>query len=342
LIFLAIPFLIYGLNQYDAEHKIYERINNEYINKYLYMNVNPETIQTIRQYTSDLSRKTSDYYSTGWNGLKDLSWAIKDTAIYISTVFIPEKLDAILNKTYDVTKKAADYLYDFKPSSFGGHDITNNLLNIDRDSLLSDLDKVKEKILAETLSKFNDAKHADIELIRQELDQKFNYTVSQISNKMADQLLEIENVKNTYENELSQIKGVLGELESRYKFLLNQVQEQRVKAQEEVAAHATTAASIQQQADNTLRSTFSDENISFRKIEEYINRTFYRYNADKTGMTDFASESIGGAILFTRCTEAYTDNSRWFTVFDVPITRVQVSPRVVIQVSFIFIFDCLV
>jgi hypothetical protein len=300
------------------------------------MDVNPQAIRNIRQYTSDLSKKSSDYYNFGWSNLKSFSWSIRDNAVYFSTVFIPEKLDAILNKTYDVTKKAADYLYDFKPSSYGGHDITNNLLNIDRDTLLNDLNKVKENILAETLSQFNDAKHADIELIRQELDQKFNYTVSQISNKMADQLLEIENVKNTYENEMSQIKGVLGELESRYKFLLNQVQEQREKAQEEVVAHATTAASIQQ--ESSLKSTFSDENISFRKIEEYINRTFYRYNADKTGMTDFASESIGGAILFTRCTEPYTDNSRWFTVFDVPITRVQISPRVVIQVIFFFIF----
>ena len=76
-----------------------------------------------------------------------------------------------------------------------------------------------------------------------------------------------------------------------------------------------------------------NENISFRMIEEYINRTLYVYNADKTGMTDFASESVGGSILFTRCTEPYQDNSRWFTVFDVPITRVSVSPRVVIQGS---------
>jgi hypothetical protein len=332
-----IPLVIYGINRYDTEHKIYNHIDKEYVQKYLPVELNTETLQTIRGYATDFSDKTAKYYTAGWSNLKSFSDIVCSNVIHFATIYIPDKLDSLVDQTYDVTKKAADFLYDFKPSSQGGHEITNNLLKIDRAEMLSQLNTVKEKILAETLSQFNDAKHADIELIRRELDQKFNYTVSQISNKMADQLLEIENVKNTYENELSQIKNVLGELESRYKFLLNQVQEQRVKAEEVIKA-TTTAASVTGNAEHNaaLKHTFSDENISFQKIEEYINRTFYRYNADKTGMTDFASESIGGAILYTRCTEAYTDNSRWFTVFDVPITRVQVSPRVVIQVNYGF------
>ena len=84
-----------------------------------------------------------------------------------------------------------------------------------------------------------------------------------------------------------------------------------------------------------ISDQMSSEEVLFQKIKEYINKTFYLYNADKTGMTDFASESLGGSILFTRCTEAYHDNSRWFTIFDVPITRLTVSPRVVIQVSYL-------
>ena len=86
---------------------------------------------------------------------------------------------------------------------------------------------------------------------------------------------------------------------------------------------------LQEELKALIRS--SHEDISFQKIEEYVNKTFYLYNADKTGMTDCASESVGGSILFTRCTELYTENSRWFTVFDVPISRLTVSPRVVIQ-----------
>jgi hypothetical protein len=73
--------------------------------------------------------------------------------------------------------------------------------------------------------------------------------------------------------------------------------------------------------------------ISIEKMEEFINKSFILYNADKTGMTDFASEFLGGSIFFTRCTEAYDgDDKRWFSFFGIPLTRIHVSPRVVIQV----------
>ena len=68
-------------------------------------------------------------------------------------------------------------------------------------------------------------------------------------------------------------------------------------------------------------------------IEELIDKKIYLYNADKTGMTDFASEAIGGRILFTNDTESYEEHSKWFTLYSVPITRILVSPRVVIQGS---------
>lgn len=73
------------------------------------------------------------------------------------------------------------------------------------------------------------------------------------------------------------------------------------------------------------------ESEFFRKIEEYVHRTFYVYDADKTAEADFASESVGGSVLFTKCTESYLDNSRWMTIFNWPVRRITVSPRVVLQ-----------
>lgn len=58
----------------------------------------------------------------------------------------------------------------------------------------------------------------------------------------------------------------------------------------------------------------------------------YIYNADKTGMTDFASESLGANIMFTRCTETYTEKSRWLTVLNYPLFQINSSPRIIIQV----------
>ena len=67
-------------------------------------------------------------------------------------------------------------------------------------------------------------------------------------------------------------------------------------------------------------------------LKQYIDKLLYNYNADKTGLADFAAESSGASILYTKCTKTYTDNSRWFTVFNVPLFRVTMSPRLVIQV----------
>ena len=215
-----------------------------------------------------------------------------------------------------------------------------------KQEILNDYVLLKEKIYSEAMQNFKhftDSQKADAEIMRKELDQKFNYTLTLMSNKLMDQSMQIELSKSSHDEELKQMKQVLNELESRYTFTINQLQEkliQQTRQMEEHTKHYTQQQEQQQQTqpETSTQSdlkTFvqtSNENISFEKIEEYINKTFYLYNADKTGMTDFASESVGGSILFTKCTETYLDNSRWFTIFNVPITRVQVSPRVAIQV----------
>lgn len=104
-------------------------------------------------------------------------------------------------------------------------------------------------------------------------------------------------------------------------------------AEEKLKQQSSILDNPKLQADLKSFIQSSNENISFKKIEEYINKTFFLYNADKTGMTDFASESIGGAVIFTRCSEPYAVNTRYFTMFDIQISKVNISPRVVIQVT---------
>jgi len=75
------------------------------------------------------------------------------------------------------------------------------------------------------------------------------------------------------------------------------------------------------------------EHVSFEDVKRYIKKLFKVYNADKTGMVDFASELAGGRILFTKCAETYYENKRWFSLYNIPIYPIIVSPRVVIQVK---------
>lgn len=217
----------------------------------------------------------------------------------------------------------------------------------EKNEIIKDYVLLKEKIFNEALDLVkNSLEKADLESMRKELDQKFNYTLSIMANKIVDQTMEIEKSQRNHENELKQMRKVLNELESRYTDSMEKLQEklniqnhkleeqnQQLNNQQELQKKTSEMMMQNPELREELKTLIqsSHEQISFQKIEEYVNKTFYLYNADKTGMTDFASEAVGGSILFTRCTEVYTENSRWFTVFDVPISRLTVSPRVVIQ-----------
>jgi hypothetical protein len=78
--------------------------------------------------------------------------------------------------------------------------------------------------------------------------------------------------------------------------------------------------------------------ISFESVEKYIKQSLNLYNYEKSGMTDFASEMMGGCILFTKCTEDFDGNPRWLTFFGFRVSKFQVSARVVIQVRYYFYF----
>lgn len=165
----------------------------------------------------------------------------------------------------------------------------------------------------------------EIEMVRSQLDQKFNYTLTRIYNELADQM----RVNKAQESELSQVRSVLDELNARYTALLGRLQK---RDDDENGAAAEETDTSKTRRDLVKEELESDEHVSFRMLEEYVKRTFKVYDADKTGMTDYASDSLGAAILFTKCTETYQDNSRWLTVLNMPITRITTSPRVVIQV----------
>lgn len=51
------------------------------------------------------------------------------------------------------------------------------------------------------------------------------------------------------------------------------------------------------------------------------------YDADKTGLVDYALESAGGQVLSTRCTELYQIKSKQYWVLGVPVLWVHTSPR---------------
>uniref|UniRef100_A0A1Q3FVB3 Putative spindle pole body protein n=1 Tax=Culex tarsalis TaxID=7177 RepID=A0A1Q3FVB3_CULTA len=55
------------------------------------------------------------------------------------------------------------------------------------------------------------------------------------------------------------------------------------------------------------------------------------YDADKTGLVDYALESAGGQILSTRCTENYQSHSAQISIFGIPLWYPTNTPRTVIS-----------
>ena len=55
------------------------------------------------------------------------------------------------------------------------------------------------------------------------------------------------------------------------------------------------------------------------------------YDADKTGMFDFALESAGGTIASTRCTETHDVSNAVYSLFGIPFWWERNSPRTILQ-----------
>ncbi|CAK5039648.1 unnamed protein product [Meloidogyne enterolobii] len=74
-----------------------------------------------------------------------------------------------------------------------------------------------------------------------------------------------------------------------------------------------------------------DESSLIEKVRYLIKKEIRLYEADHTGMPDYALESSGGSVLSTRCTVQYNEKSRTQKLFGIPLWYTSYSPRTVIQ-----------
>lgn len=72
--------------------------------------------------------------------------------------------------------------------------------------------------------------------------------------------------------------------------------------------------------------------LSHEQVKRIVDGALAKYDADKTGMVDYALESSGGSILSTRCTESYQAKTAMFSILGLLHWYPSgVSPRTVIQ-----------
>ena len=73
--------------------------------------------------------------------------------------------------------------------------------------------------------------------------------------------------------------------------------------------------------------------IDQEQVRAMIREQLELYDADKTGIADYALESSGGELLGIGCTREYTKKSRLQSIFGIPLYYAVYGPRTVIQAS---------
>merc|ERR1712241_35697 len=72
-------------------------------------------------------------------------------------------------------------------------------------------------------------------------------------------------------------------------------------------------------------------NLSREEVFKIVKNALIQYDADKTGMFDYALETAGGSVVSTRCTETYIQKTAMYSIFGIPIWYPSNNPRTIIQ-----------
>lgn len=86
-------------------------------------------------------------------------------------------------------------------------------------------------------------------------------------------------------------------------------------------------------SDDALNVNLSAGTLTEADVLRIVRGVLAIYDADKTGLVDYALESAGGEIISTRCTENYRVRHAEFSIFGIPVWYPTNSPRTVISPS---------
>jgi SUN domain-containing protein 1/2 len=71
--------------------------------------------------------------------------------------------------------------------------------------------------------------------------------------------------------------------------------------------------------------------VTIDGVRTMVREAIAMYDADKTGLPDFALEPAGGTVINTRCSETYDSYGIQYKIAGIPVWSTSVSPRAVIQ-----------
>ena len=126
--------------------------------------------------------------------------------------------------------------------------------------------------------------------------------------------------------------------------LEQRLQEEVGQARQGAGEEARQAAEqIMEGVANTLRREFQQRinqtesqvggagGLTREEVVNIVKNALIQYDADKTGMFDYALETAGGSVISTRCTQTYVQRTAMYSIFGIPIWYPSNNPRTVIQ-----------
>lgn len=95
----------------------------------------------------------------------------------------------------------------------------------------------------------------------------------------------------------------------------------------------TIFSARQSEQQVVISAETSDQKVRLNYVKQLIKEALAVYDADKTGLHDFALEPAGGSVVNIRSSETYDPHVVKYRIFNIPVWSSSNSPRTVIQPS---------
>jgi hypothetical protein len=166
-------------------------------------------------------------------------------------------------------------------------------------------------------------------------EQKSNldYELNSLRSEMYLDLKKRENLINNLFTRIDEmedkITGILHQSHSlEQKLVTNDEIEQTI-----VDKIKTVQIELKKEIEEIKKTAPSLQSYSYEDVDRRIRAALSVYDADKTGLPDFALEPGGGTIVSTRCSETFHPYGVQYSILGFPIWFTSNSPRLVIQPS---------
>ncbi|KAL3099433.1 hypothetical protein niasHS_002888 [Heterodera schachtii] len=305
------------------------------------------TIEKIYTVLSVLIRSIAHFFTSAYNAFAGFVLGVWHSVRYSPPA---TKVEELLNKAQEIKDEGLPS--DDHPLIQHFHRILTATLAEERTALekrLRELAQQQQQSSASAILptptidgnalKDNLRKELDLKLRveKEEINKTVNHFEEQIMTKLRTLIEQMHSQKDVLEHEIDEVRKTQLELkkdvEETGKPLLKKekiTQQLKEDGRTETIKESTVLIAQKQQQQAQIGHQF-DEGALLEKVRRMIREELRRFDADRTGIVDYALESSGGSVLSTRCTVQYNERSRVQKLFGFPLWYTGYSPRTVIQ-----------